>query len=496
VDVLEQVIHSLSTEEYRKLQHPGARNHSDDEKRLMHLLQLIHEANQPIQEDEIQDRIYHDPSLQSRDKLNKLRKRLLEFISENLLDQHQRQSENNSPHQDLGLSFLFKGRGKLQLSLFFLMRAEKKALQTASLSLLEQIHEAYLQLAFQLPELELDTIQRDREANLRNIEEKSKVVRSAAKTMQTLAWNRSGKLSEPESRKLQKALKKIGKSPTLFRSMEDQILAFQLKCAWTLQTEGHAAVAKFVAEELETRTEEEASAQQQHLFLLTKRAWNLKALLGLREHQSLLEETETMALEMRMFGRQHYHEFLFPYYHAKSAALLGLGRFEEAEACLKEAIAEPTIEEHLPEKLYFHLDLAQLHFRNNQPLLALQCVGFARACNGFSRLPLHVLLGCDVLEAVCRLVTSDHGAVNPALKSIHKKYRELLRSPEHSSTSRLLVVLADLNLAIEEGKEDSVPTYIEQQSTFFENQILPAGQLLEPSLVLSRLSNQTKGQGL
>ena len=126
MDILEQIIENLTSDEVRRFKILSNRFKADEEKKLIVLFDAIRAGNYGAIEEEMVIQFYGDMSHNSKNNYYRLRNKLLNNLEKSLLFYHFNYKNTLEAYSTLQLSMLLEERGLYKETYYYLKKAERK----------------------------------------------------------------------------------------------------------------------------------------------------------------------------------------------------------------------------------------------------------------------------------------------------------------------------------------------------------------------------------
>ena len=154
MDILEQIVTNLSSDEVRRFKILSNRFKADEEKKVIVLFDAIRAGDFELMEDGLVTQMYGDLSPNSKNNYYKLRNKLLTNLEKSLLFYHFNYKNTIEAYSYLQVSTLLMERGLYREAYHYLKKAEKGALINDQFSVAEVVYDNMIQLA--IKDVEID----------------------------------------------------------------------------------------------------------------------------------------------------------------------------------------------------------------------------------------------------------------------------------------------------------------------------------------------------
>lgn len=456
MDILENVIYNLSSDEVRRFKILSNRFKADEEKKLIVLFDLIRSGKYAEAESQIVIELYGESNAKVKNRYYRLRNKLLEIIEKSLVFYHFKYKDSIHAYYDIQLSILFRERGNYRISAYFLKKAEKKALDLDQFNILELIYEEYIQLAIKKADIDIDGILEKRKRNLEKIKLHRKLTETIALITVKLKKSNFARANHTVVKLLENVKLQIEESVDIFHSSEGKVLIARTVCTLLQQKGAFPQLIDFLHSQLYEFEEEGLFNNNTHSFRLQMRLW---LSISLFKEFRLTESWEQIGIlegEMEMYDRQNFFTYLFHYYNTKEAVMKCMGKNEEAGPELAKALDFKEIKEEGLNAPYLLIGLADQQFNANQFSDVLETLDQLKAHPNYANLPADLLCHVDVFQMINRYESGDYNFIEKSYKSFKKKHKRVLKQSDHASTQRLTELLVRMNSAAQSNKRVSL----------------------------------------
>jgi hypothetical protein len=150
MDILNQVISSLSKEEIRYFKIFAKRLNNSDSRKDFSLFDYVRTSNDKYDDDKISRKLYGTGDKAS---FYRLKNRLLNYIGDFLTVHHLWKSDASEVNRHLALHAIFLDKRQFRAAYYYLKKAEQKALKGEQFEALDVIYGNYIRLSGDLLEI-------------------------------------------------------------------------------------------------------------------------------------------------------------------------------------------------------------------------------------------------------------------------------------------------------------------------------------------------------
>lgn len=339
MDVLNNVISVMNKEEVRNFKLWLNSTNSSDTRKDILLFDYIRKTGDKYDEEAIYKKLYNDPS---KNSFYKLKNRLLEDIGYNLSLLHFGKHETNNLFFLVGLYNIFLSRNQPDLALFYLKKAEKKAVAIENFELLDFIYASFIRLSNDYaginPEL---YIQRRKEnaIKLNKIMETDQVL--AAVTYRLKLSQNYGKRDVGLFKMLDSTIKEFAGDDSLKQSKSFQTRIYRAVSQALIQNHNFVELERFMLATYKRFKDENWFDKTNHETKIQMLIYIINATFKNRKFHESLDYAETLGEELSAYNNLLYDKYLFYYYNAlvinysQIDLARGLKALDEAEREMK-----------------------------------------------------------------------------------------------------------------------------------------------------------------
>lgn len=453
MDILENVIFSLTSDEVRRFKILSNRFKADDEKKLIILFDTIRSEKYAGEEHLIVEELYEESTSKTRNRYYRLRNKLLENIEKSLVFYHFKYKDSIHAYYDIQLAIMFRERGTYQLALYFLKKAERKANDLDQFNILEQIYQEYTQLAIKDIEINIEEIIERRKANLEKVQIQRRNTEAIALITQKLKKSNFSKEKASVLELLEKTRKHIEKSAEIFHSTEGKIQIFRTISTLLHQKDAFKQLVDYTKKTISEFETENLFNNDNHSDRLMMRLWLVNSLFKVQRFKEAEEELKVFEKEMQLYRRQNYFTYLFHFLNTRINVAKCLGDLETAGKLINDGLKTKELRADPSHEIFLMRSLADLQFLQGSPGAAAQTVLAIKKLAGYRLLDPNACLYLDIFEMVVNLEAGNFAFIDTNFKGIKKAHKALLKDPQNERVLFFFELLDRMNKAAEKGKQ-------------------------------------------
>ena len=439
MNLLQEVILSLSKEESRFFKLYAGRTNIKEERKDLLLFDFIKKADS-TDEGKIAAKLYG----KNKNAFYRLKNRLLTDLNKSLLLQHLNYEEDLSILQNLLLSRVFRQKQKNKVAEVYLKKAEQKAEKTEAYELLNLIYNELIKLSHDMISIDVEYyIEKKKENNerLRRIHEIDDVLAAVMFRIRS-AQNFSGKNAAIIDL-LEKTVKEYTQTENLEISDKLRIKIYQAVSRVLLQKHDYVALEEYLLHMLGVFKKKKVFNKSTHEIKLQMYTYLINSLFKNKKLEDSLAYTEKLNVAMNEFDGYLRDKFLFYYYNSLVINYSVLDK-EKAIDILEEAKRNDYIKQLPTYTVFIYLNLCLLLFDTGK---------IKKAAKHLSRLCLHedfLKIGRSfqakimMAEVIIRYELGDFDLLEKRIKQIKKDYAELFSKEQFSREVLLMDIISKL----------------------------------------------------
>lgn len=491
MDILEQIIENLTSDEVRRFKILSNRFKADDEKKLIVLFDAIRAGNYGTIEEEMVTQFYGDMSHNSRNNYYRLRNKLLNNIEKSLLFYHFNYKNTLEAYGTLQLSLLLEERGLYKETYYYLKKAEKVALKYDQFNILEVIYDEMIRLASKDIEVEVETILKNRKANFTKIEMTrltSEVLGVISQQLKKRNFSRNTKKSDSVIALLEETKVRLESHKEIFQSPSGKILIFRTVSAILQQKAAYPELNKYVKETFEDFESNKLFSKENHSTRLLMRIWRINCLWIMLKVKEAKAEIDALEEDLAMYKRQNFNEYAVYFYTSKVNNQKMRGDLEGASLTLKEAMQVKEITQSSLNELILMISLADQYFCQGLFSHALETLHKINAHSKYEKLDEEVRFYLMIFEMITSFESKNYGLVDSLHQKLKSQFRPLLKDDSYEKPHRFVDILMRMNQAALDGKKTFLNATYKNFTTDFPPSEISSNQVIFYELYLQSLA--------
>ncbi|MEO0898001.1 MAG: hypothetical protein AAFY71_16450 [Bacteroidota bacterium] len=454
MDILEKIIENLTSDEVRRFKILSNRFKADEEKKLLVLFDAIRSGDFKETELDVVNQLYGSADSKAKNSYYRLRNKLLQNLEKSLLFYHFNYKNALESLSNLQLSMLFRERGLYREAYYQLKKAEKSALDQDQFNVLEVVYDEMVKLAVHF-DVEIEKVIDRRKENLKKIE----IVRANSEILGIVTQQLS-KRNFARSRKspsviqtLENLRAEFEEHAHIFRSANGRLMIMNTVIPILIQKGAYKELAEYARETLESFQEDGFFRQDNHSVCLRLRIYRINSLLKLLQLNGALEELKLLWGDLHKYDKQYFAEFAFHYYSDKIIALKLMGRLDESDALLSEALQQKEVLRKPANERYLMISLADQYFCQEKHQEAAEVLSRLIQKDHFPQTEAEIRYYVQIFRLINLFESCKFDEVEKTYKGLRKSYRSLMKDEDYAKATRFLDLLMRLNNAEREGKK-------------------------------------------
>jgi hypothetical protein len=314
MDILNNLVAVMNKEEVRNFKLWLQSTNAGTARKDVALFDYIRKAEDKYNEDDIFKKLYGNTD---KNSFYRLKNRLQEDIGYNLALLHFDKNDSNSLFLYLSLHNIFIARNQPQLALYYLRKAEKRALKSENFEMLDIIYAGFVRLSADLPEINPERYIQQRKENavkLNQIREADQVL--AAVTYRLKLSQNYGKRDVGLLKLLDNTIREFANDDSMKNSKTFQTRVFRAVSQVLIQNHNFAELERYAQVTYNRFVKEKWFDKSNHETRLQMLVYIVNALFKNRKYKESLDYAETLGEEMSAFNNMLYDKYLFFYYNA------------------------------------------------------------------------------------------------------------------------------------------------------------------------------------
>jgi hypothetical protein len=444
MNILQQIIAAMNKEEVRHLKLFMSRTNATSDRKDIELFDYIRQRPEDYDETKIQAKLY---GTSDKNALYRLKNRLLEDIGKSLTLQYSDESDFNHISVALQLARHFISNSQFQIALYFLGKAEKKALTAENHELLELIYSEYIRYSQEtlgVNPAEYIKKRRENRQQLNDIQEVDDILAEVVYKVRT-TQNFTGQ----DYRIIENLRKRVQTLSSKNKTIKSAQLRFKIYHSLSrilLQKHDYKSLEKYLMDTLSEFSRDRLFSRNTHDTRLQMLTYLANAQFKNNRSKESLATAEELRKAMAEFGGLLHDKYLFFYYNILVINHSVHNRNKAIEV-LNEIKENPVITRQPHYHVFIYLNLTVLYFDNGNYKSALRSLVRLTMEDGYQNLDVYLRMKIAIAELIIRYELEDEEFLSKRIEQVKKEFSEPMRSKEGKRHSDMLQLLEDFSQA-------------------------------------------------
>ena len=339
------------------------------------------------------------------------------------------------------LSRVYKNKGELELSLHYLKKAEKEAIDSELFEVLSIIYSEIIQLSHELISIDVDHYIELKRNNIKILSEIDEMDLLLSKIMYDIKTKQNFGKSDGSLVKLIKTkYGKISKEKNLVNSPRFRIRLFKMYSRLLLQERDYQSLEKFLIESYNEFGKDKLFNRSNHNEKLTLLTYLSNCLYKTKKYKQSLKYSEQLLFSMKEYDSFLYDKYLFYYYNM---LVLNYAKTDKKKALdyLNKASKSEAIKRLPSYNAFIYLNRSLIYYYEDNYKESQKNIARLIMQEDFLLLDKSFQLKILVTELMIRISISNKNLDNK-FKDIKKNYTSLLEEENHLRQNIMIGLLS------------------------------------------------------
>ncbi len=445
MDSLLEIIKNLKKEEIRNFKIFTKRFHRQEDIKITTLFDLMRSGIYDDDEKAMIAKLF----AQDKDVSNayyRLKNRLKTELEKSLLNLHHNLDEKIETINLVTLSSIFSYKGQYDLSLYYLKKAEKTALQNEYYDLLDFIYSQIIELTynFNFDEVNpLEYIEKRKENNRKN-----SVFMEANNAIAAVSYSlRKSNLSKAEDidHTLQKALKELNIANEIYKLPNVKLKIHYCIRSVLLQNKDFSRLEKYLIESFNSFEEEKIFTKSTHMPKISLLTWIVNALMVNKKWNEAIIYTEELHEELNKFNKLYYDNFIWTYYQSLITIYISSNQIEKAIQLLVQII-EVQANKGMQSFYEFntHVNLALCYYFKGNISEGIKVLSRLFLKDTYPKFSVENQFSISLIEIILHYENANLDYVTYRIGEIRRQFKTLLKDTLHQEEKAFLKILLNM----------------------------------------------------
>jgi hypothetical protein len=389
-----------------------------------------------------------------------IKNRLYHELNNSMVWQHIWKDKQSKSFSFVLLSRVYKNKGELELSIHYLKKAEKEAIDSELYEVLSIIYSEIIQLSHELISIDVDHYIELKRNNIKILSEIDEMDLLLAKIMYDIKTKQNfGKSDDSLVKLIKIKYGKISKEKSLVNSTRFRIRLFKMYSRLLLQKRDYQSLEKFLIESNNEFGKDKLFNRSNHNEKLTLLTYLTNCLYKTKKYKQSLKYSEQLLISMKEYESFLYDKYLFYYYNM---LVLNYAKTDKKKALdyLNKASKSEAIKRLPSYNAFIYLNRSLIYYYEDNYKESQKNIARLIMQEDFLLLDKSFQLKILVTELMIRILISNKNLDNK-FKDIKKNYKSLLEEENHLREKIMIGLLSKkINNEDIEGDKEKLLSYM------------------------------------
>jgi tetratricopeptide (TPR) repeat protein len=444
MDSVVQIIKNLKKEEIRNFKIFTKRFQRQEDIKIATLFDLIRLGKHEDDDKKLLSALFPDDE-GNANAYYRLKNRLKTELEKSLLNLHHNLDEKIGTINFITLSSVFSYKAQYELSLYYLKKAEKLALQNEFYDLLDFIYSQIIELSYNFNFDEINPIEyiEKRKENTR----KNSVFMEANNAISAVSYSlRKANLNKAEDidHALQKTLKELNIASEVYKIPNVKLKIHYCIRSILLQNKDFSRLEKYLIESLNDFETENLFTKSTHIPKIALISWIVNTLMINKKWPDAIKYTDTLLEELNKYNKLYYDNFIWTYYQSLITSYMSSDKITEAIELLEKIMELPAHKGVIfyEYAIYGNLALCYYFKKNNSEAIKILSRLFLKDI--YPKLTTEYQFSISIVEVVLHFENANLDYVTYRIGEIKRQFRNLLKGDAFQEEKAFLKLLASM----------------------------------------------------
>lgn len=439
---LTELVGILNKEEARSLKIYLNRTNATGERKDEHLFDAIRKQYPEYNEAEIFEALYGEAG--NKNALYRLKNRLQNEINKSLTIQYYDQSDYSNILHHILLARIFLRKNAYKVSFRYLKKAERKALKSENLHLLDLIYNHQIRLSHETLLVDPAEYIEKRKQNRRQLRQLQEMDDILAMLIYRIKSSQNfGEKDDEVSKVLTQIVEQLGESDQVFNSPQLKFRVYQAVSRLLLQQNNFQALENYLRETYPEFINIGFFTRDNHETKLQMLTYLVNACFKNNRIKDSLQYAEELHKAMKEHNKLLYDKYLFFYYNS---LVINYSEIDKRKAIriLEEARDHKTIQKLPVYNVFVNLNLGVLHFDTQDFKMALKNVVNLKMEESFAGLDEGFRMKINIMELMIRYELKDYDFLDYQIDQVTKEHNKLLNGKSFKRDKEFCAIITSL----------------------------------------------------
>ncbi len=437
MDSLSQIIKNLKKEEIRSFKIFMKRYERAEEAKVSFLFDYIRDGI--LTEDEIIKKLFpgNKPNMNA---YYRLRNRLKTELEKSLLISHHDLDNRIALMNIINLANIFTYKSQYEVSVYYLKKAEKAAIENEFYDLLELIYNELINLSHQFEEIDPIEYQDKRKLNAKKNEISIAADHAVAAMWYRLRHSKFTSADEISS-EIQNILKELRIANQIYNLPRVRIRIHGFVRDLLFQSGNFEELENYLTNTFEEFEKTNLFTKSTHTSKINLLTWVINVLIINKHWEKAEKFTGILLEELNRFNKLYYDRFIWTYYQSLTTTYIGSGKLEDAIALLTQITELPG---HKSVNFFDYaswVNLALCYYYKKDISTAIKKLGHVLSKDMFKKLTPEQQFSVSTLEIIFHFDNRNFDYSEYKINELKRQYRILLKKEEYAQEKEFIRIV-------------------------------------------------------
>lgn len=450
---LSEIIINLSKEEIRNFKIFSNRINYGKSNKTVKLFDFL-KTGTYSEDDEILVKLLYPKG--NKNSFYRLKNRLLDDLKKTLLLQHIDFDEKVSVLNLISLANIFSYKIQYRQALYYLQKAETKAIKNEYYDLVDLIYEEIISIASHYDRVNpLPYIKKQKQ----NIEKRS-VIKQANQAIATINYQLKRINFSKKGKKLlvdlQKVLDDLTISRNVYRLPKIQLKINECVRNYLLQRNDFDVLEQYLINSLKGFKKRKIFSKTFHHDKIVIITWIINSLIKNKKFNKALYFTNILHKELLAYNKLYYEKYIWTYYQSLMAGYFFSGQLQKAIDTMETVKENPKYQGNIFYDLGIYLNLASLYYCRSDVSNAIKNLSKVLTKKLFNSLSVDIKFNISVLEIILHYEKGDVEFTYEKLINLSRSFRSILRKEDYAVESKFINIFKQLLVKVDSFKDNAI----------------------------------------
>ena len=453
---LDTIINVLSKEEVRFYKLFVGRTNNQQERKDQVLFNLMRKDNS----EDLHKRAIKTLKT-SPNNLYQLKHRIYNDLNNSMVWQHISKDQQSQSFSFVLLSRVYKNKGELELSLHYLLKAEKEAIKTELYEILSIVYSEILELSHELLSIDVTKYIKRKKENTKVLLEIEDIDLVLAQVMYQIKTKQNFSKTNPDLLKsLKRKYSNTLKNKAIINSPRFRMRLYKMLSRLLLQNRDYTALEIFLLEIYKDFKKDKLFNRSNHNDKLKLLTFLTNCLYKTKKHTESLKYAKELYRALKEYDGCLEDKYLF-YYYNSLVINYAVKDKEKALAVIQKAKKNVVIKKLPTYTTFIYLNTALIYYQQKKYKLSIRSIARLIQQEDFLLLDKSFQLKLYIAELIIRLNVNQEDIIEERIDFIRGEYKSILSDKEFKRDNEVIDLISRLIYDKEiEGDIKRILTYL------------------------------------